>query len=1497
MDGDQTNDSKDSHWQARLASADAFSTKTSSFVAMAKEPLLGTTESNYEQGADDEKLVIVEASEPQASAVTDDGANEQFNAGLDQHDGSAHADLEDNSRLSTDTGAVKGRIRRKTRFDRKLTPEERECLKRLNELESSSLSLRWANIDWLPHRLMHFLTTGRWMRGHGDPTDHTPTIQWAYFREEFLDGFKFMLMRELALGITLILIAQLSHAESFRDALGILSGGDKSSLTIMLYSASNSKPFRNSLYSLLALPFLWSTIRGIIGYRSGRDGVEQEQELNTALSNLRREISDLPTRTVWKHIWHDGLRWYLPLHPRSHDIRVLSRRLRWDSRIPPVVRHNIQTTFIELFERGYGYTKIAAGTEVVTTMDALNRRRNGPPTALELNVWLASSVKNEFSQGLVEGPTQSPQKGRRGAEEPNARGDKLRLLSNAEPLSDFPPNDDYNGNFDDNEDEVFAEEPASFEAKMKRRALLNVLAFSEWPEHRFPSASFPKRITLFVGFLYGRYLRWWIGLAPSRAESLAFWFLKTATLVYAGLFLRTFYLAVKSYINCPDKRGMTFTGEASWAGKFDEECLAATISQFNTFPGQSPEVFQELLPNFHVKTSDFALDLSNKGLNGRSIARILNIFADFNYVITSLNVSHNAIGQLDASPGAVSETVEFGNALGRLKNLVSLDLSYNYIGSGDATSTDGTKAIAAGIEQLSHLRYLNLSDNKIGAADDSASVMGTMAMGRAIGALNRTLVDLRLGNNRIGTNTANVYGVQAFAEGLGQLTSLIYLDVHGNRLGLWSNSNTIDASENLMEVLGLLTKLRSLDISGNDLGSEANGKIVEALSGAIAKLQSLEALNLDDNNLGAQTPSNSPAMVSLGNAIGQLSSLKSLSLAKNNYGDYDRTNPQGTAALGRGLSNLTSLVSLNLARNQLGSSDAQNPTGTVEIGRGLGQLGSTLLELDLSGNRLGSGALAGQHQGIVALADGLRTMSNLQVLNLEDNELGMGGTTNAEGLLQFLEALPSLTRLRSLRLARNNIGTGLTDTDHPVLTAWEQALQQMPALSDLTILPNPPSDAVRASFVRAVRGHRNKPHFPFVLAFESDVDLYFETVPVTQSSFNFSSLLSLDGTPASTAMIARLMSRLADYPVVSLDLSNNNIGANDESNPSETIALAEGLKKLTRLISLNLAHNQIGAGDTSRDQGTVALGNSLKELRSLKHLNLGHNAIARADWKSSLSRGASSIAQGIGSLVTLETLDLSWNEIGLLDYAYPRNTYEFAEAIGNLPVLKELYLGNNGIGSSDKRNPTGTKKLGESIGRLRSLVTLSLENNAIGTDAETEKIIIDGIVRLPSLCSLDVSGNQISSATSTLLQYLPKVRVFNIAGIKNILWTESADAMTKVLAQQLRAECENRVCFAKPIPRTNPQQICPVSTPFALRSVQDALTRVQDNNFNSLAPDVFMVGISALPVSNDRMERGSNHRVMLDNSAVLGLCIGVFISLLCFIMWIARRKPWCRART
>jgi len=1263
-------------------------------------------------------------------------------------------------------------------------------LERLAAHEEKRCAFRWANLDYMPHRILHLLTTFRWMRSHGDPSKDLGTIRRSYFREEFLEGFLLIAGQIIKIGILLLVLVQFANAVSFRDVFELLKGGDQRALTIALYGAAKSKAFRSSLASLLALPFIVGVVRGIVGYlRVEVEQGEQNPRVQEAYRHLEQEVPAQAQRSGWKHLWHDGVRWFIPLHPVSRSVITISRALRWDARLDPLLRQKAQTALINLFETSHGFTKVTTGYELVRIIDSIHL---APVNAIDDEYVLLgdglSSPTSPTNNGHTSGPTSI-----------NTNG-VASDISNGQSA-------------------ITATEAHLFNRVLKERAVTDVMNFAGWSDEKWGTSSVPAKVALLTGFAYGRYLQWWIGLSPTTKESTAFWTFKITKLAYSLLLLRTVYFAFRDYINCPEKPGITFTGIAPWAGKFDATCLAATINEFNRFPGQDAATLIKLLPEFYLapdKKRSFTLDLRDKGLNAATIASLIRGFADQGYVITSLQLAGNIVGA-DDDQGATG-MMEFAQALSRLKRLKVLDLSRNRISAScDNFNPTGLEALGEAFSTLESLETLDLSENSLGLCDH-LDPRGTEATGRGLGGLSN-LKQLSLANNRIGHNDkVETRGTIAFGNGLSTLTRLSHLNCSHMDLGLYDCEDS-RGTEAVGLGLASISSLRVLDLSWNKLSeckTTPNG--LTAIASGLTAQKSLRELNLGGNTLS----SNVEGTLALVHAIQALEQLSRLDLSINRFGSQDSFDSGITEALAEALGHLSELESLSLQGTSIGAPDATNASGTVAIAKGLGKC-VKLTTLDLSDNQIGQGD---QYfpEGTMELASALRQLTRLQVLSLAANSIGkwdyMYPHGVADGTIAIVQALGDLRSLTSLDLSKNALGREL-DESSSLVAELAHSLGLLTRLRELRLLPNEYlSSSMLARFQEAVSKLPTPISVPSSLISAEDIDAYFDRIPPSQTRFTFSDAFfaPIEALWDASEAYEHFFERLAQFDVRHLDLSRNDLA---EFAPGSMTAIANGLARLTHLVTLDLSGNGLGY-PIFVDDGFIALGNALAQLTKLQYLNLADNGLGlyeevlpivvgqlnppelvSLDLSHNWIGGAhaediEAVRQLFTRVPNLQFLGLSDNAIGSSDDVTLTTT--LLEGIASLTQLRVLNLTENTIGSKDAINPAGSVALGEAVGQLTQLRLLNLSDNSIGQGtAEGELGIVSGITKLKHLCSLDLSYNMIGSsddrAPRMLIDYLPAVSSFNIKTMQNISWTESAQKISEITAQLLRAKCEDKMCF------------------------------------------------------------------------------------------------------
>ncbi len=688
-----------------------------------------------------------------------------------------------------------------------------------------------------------------------------------------------------------------------------------------------------------------------------------------------------------------------------------------------------------------------------------------------------------------------------------------------------------------------------------------------------------------INALYADYLLWSLGQSPSLITSVGMSLYKGGKLALEALFFKMIIETIIEYLHCPEKPGFTWTGYQPWASDYSENCFDELVREFNLIPGQPVSSLIDNLDQYYFPGGTYALDLSNKGLDGPTVLEIVQGFAINDVTLTSMNLKGNFINrastfqsilpllpsvrELSLSDNGIGnpnvgssliDTIVLAQSLGNLTSLTHLDLSTNWIGQ---TGSQGTVAIGKGLPYLIHLTSLDLSGNSIG----NIGSQGTVAIGKGLPYLTH-LTSLDLSNNDIGYT--NSQGTGFIANSLRNLTRLTSLNLSTNNIGITDSQGTVAIGKSLP----YLIHLTSLDLSNNWIG-ETGSQGVISLAQGLSFLKCLQTFNIQPqippinstyvalfNQALAQTEVQSPIPLTLstqedvetyfttlpshttsfnfssliGNpqvipylitGLRDYPFLTSLDLSFNSIG---WTDSQGTVAIGKGLPYLTHLTSLDLSNNWIGRTDSQ---GTVAIGNGLKNL-TSLISLDLSGNDIGWI----DSQGAVAIGKNLQYLIYLTSLDLSNNYIG---SIDSQGTVAIGNGLQFLSRMTSLSLSNSNIG----ETDSQGTVAIGNGLQYLTSLT-------------------------------------------------------------------------------------SLDLSDNGIGDTDSQG---TVAIGNGLQHLPPLTLLDLSINQIGYIDSN---GTVAIANGLGSLVSLKVLQLSQNKIGSTD-----QAGLSTLVGALPKLSHLRTIGLA----------------------------------------------------------------------------------------------------------------------------------------------------------------------------------------------------------------------------------------------------------------
>jgi len=476
-------------------------------------------------------------------------------------------------------------------------------LSQLNRLERSKWYLRWAALDRLPHRLLYFLTSLRWLRGYGVAPNHASSIKREYFREAFIEGFFFVWGTLFKIALSILVFVQVTSTHSVAEAFDIFLGGNKRTLTVALYQAADSESFRNSMYGIFAIPFIWGFIRAITACNKVQTNPYELSALTDAIAALEIEVlSRVKGRKSWEYIWYDGLRWLFPMYSLNTNLTTVSRALRWDGRLKAHVRQRAHHTLFSLFECSGGLTKFAAARTLARMTNSINRERADEKLAYECNDWFVPLVEPENQSSDISMSS-------------SWSGIPMMALSTSSSdadLSSLPT-----------EDSAVLESntKSALGQQLKVETLGGIARLATWPSAKWKDAGCGEKLGILSQFLHARYLLWWFGLTRNKKELVAWWIFKLAKLAYTLLFFVTLYRAIQGYLDCPNQKGYTFTGVAPYVGKFDYECLTATISRFNYFPGQEAQTLLKMLPSFYIAKSikrSFHLDLSRTKITGYS---------------------------------------------------------------------------------------------------------------------------------------------------------------------------------------------------------------------------------------------------------------------------------------------------------------------------------------------------------------------------------------------------------------------------------------------------------------------------------------------------------------------------------------------------------------------------------------------------------------------------------------------------------------------------------------------------------------------------------------------------------------------------------------------------------------------------------------------------------------------------------------------------------------
>ncbi len=718
--------------------------------------------------------------------------------------------------------------------------------------------------------------------------------------------------------------------------------------------------------------------------------------------------------------------------------------------------------------------------------------------------------------------------------------------------------------------------------------------------------------------------------------------------------------------------------------------------------------------------------------------------------------------QLDCNKITCRGTTALSQLIEKCTNLTHLSLSCNLIGS------DGAITISNSLLPSSKLLELDLEGNDVG--DE-----GALALAEAADKMQDNFI-LKLGNSHISHETC---------ERIQKLSNSVEIKEESSiRVSKYVNLSHPSSAQRVMPCFEHLLVL-------NFSGKRISKSVLEELVNGLEHCRFLHTLNLSRCSLSETRASfgrvqKDSFTYSFEDRI-LSKSLKVLDLSYNNLCDDDL---QCVAYYFRNIQ----IEILNLSNNKIGTYGAAALARWLRIGKRIyefkeeeisrndGYIGllcptllnnrvirngsdgksyadeghqwsSSLLELNLSGNKIGD-------EGAAALGYGLKYCQNLQSLNLHNTEILSYGI---EVLLMGLKECHALQSLnldgnyfplhteqlwelpKSIQhLSLNNVSSRETTNTAQVLLQGLNRYCNLKTLNLENTRINSDVDEVRAS------GENLKLDAKLVeLRIGSNTNILGLLVENMRQCQLVD--LNLSSIELHEFCGARLLSeRLKHCPQMKiLNLSSNKLDSNDFQ------LLSEGLQTCRHLVKLNLSDNNmdsVGATCLAKginhfceiksiylekniigSNGAAAMMEALKNSIYLECVQLECNGIgpegasAVADWISSTS-----IRPPRQNSSSLRTLNLAGNQI---------HTNGTAVLVGALQFCKNLHfldLSNNKI---DSESADG---LACGLQRCTQLQSLRLDNNYF--DGESAIILAEGLKYCQSLETLSLSGNKIGTA-------------------------------------------------------------------------------------------------------------------------------------------------------
>ena len=694
--------------------------------------------------------------------------------------------------------------------------------------------------------------------------------------------------------------------------------------------------------------------------------------------------------------------------------------------------------------------------------------------------------------------------------------------------------------------------------------------------------------------------------------------------------------------------------------------------------------------------------------------------------LEALNISHNIIYDEAASSVAT--------VLSHNRNLQTLNLSNSF-------RSEGCITIFNDMKNISYLRFLNISYNKITieTTDSIATVLSQ----------NTNLEELDISYNELHTPGA----IKIF-QSIKHTSNLMKLNITHNMI-------TNEATEHIIYLLCNNNKLKELNLSHNNtLETDLITKLIAAKATEFNDVINEKAVNrisiiitnlreLDLSNINLQTS----GVFKIFKGLESISTLTKLNFSGNSI------TPFAATVLGEFLSKNSELQELDLSHNDLQESGIKKILGTINI--------SNLTKLNISDNNV----------NLYAIVEVLSNAIKLEELDLSCNKL-----INAVDAAYFFSRSKNIF----VNLIKLNMSAICHEINNEAAATLAHVFSQTTILKELDLSSNNLNSEVickifseinTSTLIKFSISHNSitGQAVDYIATFLSrnrnveELDISYNNllsdgvVKICKinlsklKSFNVSQngctntaandladflsynsqlqVLKLNCSDLEESGCSNIFRTLKEMSVISsLNISNCNVinKAVDE--------LANVLLHTTLLQALDISCNRLSSSDT------VKIFKGMKNISSLRTVNISHNLITDA--------AAENIANVLFHNNKLNSLDLSSN------YFKCKGFVKIFEKMNNILYLKKLNISCNEITNIDAAH-----SIANVLSHNSKLEDVDLSNNFMQTANTT--LILKSLRHTSSLKKLNLYGNMITDEAADhiadILSHQPKLLNLDIS--------------------------------------------------------------------------------------------------------------------------------------